>query len=681
MSASAFSTFSRYAQTHDMSDVSSSRWGLQQCRDAAFPDTPYGPVIVSLTVHGVVPAPNRELCVANPIALVHVACKGGGAFKGLIDATMMPNPCTLPKPWSLVVYGDEVVPGNVLNQRNFRKIWAVYWSLLEFGLHLSDETAWFPCVAEASQGLKKVNGGISQVMAAVLKLCFGSHTFDFRTGIQLQGPDGSRVRVYITLSMMVQDGAAHKLIWQCKGDAGSRLCILCRNLVSRSSGLVDEDGSDLLVCSTINAQDLDLATDDDIRGSINRLKAYKLTDNNATFKLRQQAVGFTYCEHGLLFDSALDDIVKPASQYCHDWMHGLLSNGVFSIVVFWCLMRIEASWAGAGTVWSTLDNYLKTWHWPKHVKYDVERHSPFDPANVKSYKKHKAIKIGASDALSLLPVLVFWLILAVLPTGTCIPQCRAVIALSDLIEALQSVTLGLTSPERLQAVVDALLKACEDAGWHDYLIPKFHWCCHFSGHLRRWAAALSCFTQERKHKGVKRYADAILNHHVYNRSVLSEIIAHQLAILRQDGALDLTPGLRDPGAASRAIADFLRSEFGNVAAHAQILHSSSGRLASQETVTKSDAVLIRSEDGENFVCGQVWFLAEIKGIRTCALVSFWEFESYDQPSGSAIWRIVDRPSLIDFNLMLCPVIWSDMSRNRARTLIPFAFRGFQPVAA
>ena len=124
----------------------------------------------------------------------------------------------------------------------------MYFSFLELHDHLSNEYAWCPIIAEPSLGLKKVNAGISQAFAKTIKLFFNADTFDLSTaGMQLVGPDGSRARLFAVLDMVVQDGGAHKLIWGCKGDAGPRLCMLCKNLVSVSSGIAGEDG-DRLVC-------------------------------------------------------------------------------------------------------------------------------------------------------------------------------------------------------------------------------------------------------------------------------------------------------------------------------------------------------------------------------------------------------------------------------------------------
>ena len=84
-----------------------------------------------------------------------------------------------------------------------------------------------------------------------------------------------------------------------------------------------------------------LLSDDEVRGCIARLAAAKVTDLIGNFKLRQQAVGWTYREHCLLQDPELVDTVHPVSQYAHDPMHCIAANGVANVVIFATLNAIS----------------------------------------------------------------------------------------------------------------------------------------------------------------------------------------------------------------------------------------------------------------------------------------------------------------------------------------------------
>ena len=181
---------------------------------------------------------------------------------------------------------------------------------------------------------------------------FGSLHFDGRHGIQLGGPDTSdtKVRLYFDLSVVLQEGGAHKTVWSCKGDAGTKLCMMCLNLRTEKSGIAT-DGSDL-VCDLIHEHQLQFATDADIMGSIARLEAFKLSESATNFKIREQAIGFTLLEHSLLTNPHLvaSGVLKPASQFCHDWMHGIFGGGVFNVILFQLLADVQRE-TGSTQIW------------------------------------------------------------------------------------------------------------------------------------------------------------------------------------------------------------------------------------------------------------------------------------------------------------------------------------------
>ena len=82
------------------------------------------------------------------------------------------KPPSLENPWHIVLYTDEVTPGNPLATMNNRKFHAVYWSFMEFGANaLSREEAWCTIAAEYSVHVSKLSAGLSQAVAKLLK-CF-----------------------------------------------------------------------------------------------------------------------------------------------------------------------------------------------------------------------------------------------------------------------------------------------------------------------------------------------------------------------------------------------------------------------------------------------------------------------------------------------------------------------------
>ena len=84
-----------------------------------------------------------KLEVQHPFAMLSQTCKQSASFSNLIERAYTQNRCTPQEPWNLVVYNDEVSPGNQLKAVNERKLQAVYWTLHEFtaAVHCDEEAA------------------------------------------------------------------------------------------------------------------------------------------------------------------------------------------------------------------------------------------------------------------------------------------------------------------------------------------------------------------------------------------------------------------------------------------------------------------------------------------------------------------------------------------------------------
>ena len=123
------------------------------------------------------------------------------------------------------------------------------------------------------------------------------------------------------------------------------------------------------------------ATGEDVIGTCGRLKSFKLTDTNPMFKLREQALGFTFQKHALLFDDSLARFIRPVSQYVHDWMHGIFAGGVFNIGHF----RLFQNLSEGLDIWNQLQPYMEVWHWPHDRMFDPCSAQPFLDRRIKAH--------------------------------------------------------------------------------------------------------------------------------------------------------------------------------------------------------------------------------------------------------------------------------------------------------
>ena len=100
--------------------------------------------------------------------------------------------------------------------------------------------------------------------------------------------NGTSSRIFAELRMVLQDGGAHKQVFMVKGDSGLKICTECRSMYTEGCGIVDEDSNDLLTCARVRSSEMDVATDDDDRGTVRRLAHIAATRTSGELKLRER---------------------------------------------------------------------------------------------------------------------------------------------------------------------------------------------------------------------------------------------------------------------------------------------------------------------------------------------------------------------------------------------------------
>ena len=394
---------------------------MREARDYQINEvTPYGPLLSHLQLE-CKDGSFQRLAFINPFAQLYVAAKRCEGFAALLEDRLRLKPNSWDDPWGLILYSDEVAPGNQLSHHNARKAWAIYFSILEFGMSvLSDEEAWFCTAAERSDRVSTAVGGIGQVFTALLKHLFGTagHTLH-HSGILLEFPNGVKHRLFLNLKMVIQDGAAHKFVYFLKGDSGDRFCIECRTLTAVRSGVYareddDADPTEQLRCNLVLRRDMDMANDADVRGTVHRLAHVP----RAELALREQACGVVHNKFNMLLEPSLDHVVQPITQKAVDWMHALVVHGVWNTVLFLVLTALVA--AGHTTIIDDINVFILAWTLPRRRATNMRGlASAFNKARWKAAKKVNYVKCMASDALSLYSIICFYLMSVFHRAGVC----------------------------------------------------------------------------------------------------------------------------------------------------------------------------------------------------------------------------------------------------------------------
>ena len=603
-----------------------------------------------------------KLPFCNLLTLLQGCFSKNTYFADLLNQMHTMTPSSLEAPWQGILYSDEVHPGNQLSSSG-RKTWAIYFSFLQMTPKLlSDERNWFTLMVVRTDQVAKLQAGIGQCIRILLERLFGGDT-NPQHGVALRS-DTTRIRLYFSLNMFLQDGSAQKFTFSNRQDSGSKLCMSCKNVF----GLKEDDDELKLPAKFLTRASLQIASDEEILSSWDRLKAKEASLSKGKFKDWQQATGWTYSTAALLMSETLRrlHLLRPISQYCFDWMHGLCSNGVLNYVIFWTLQALKD--AGMDDVWRRLCEYMKLWCWPLQVSQKAGVVAKlFEEAAVKKNSKEQKFRCSASEVLSLHQPLRHFLLRCC--TVACDLPRRACSAWLRVLEILLHAPTRFPGPGELQACVEEALQLCVDAGWSDRLIPKFHWSLHYEDQLQRFRAAPSCWTMERKHKHVRRYGSGIANTSTYESLILSEVTCDHVSYLTRPERFIFTAHLVDPHPMPKKLQRWML-ENGVIANHQVASTSSEARLASGSMLKKGDYVLFTATPPQLYGCAEVWCLLQTDEVHA-AVISVSQLVQQSPTEHFAKWKgQTSSFEVIDLNRLVMPLVYNKAEDGTITALLP-----------
>jgi len=659
------------------------RNSMKEARNAVLHSvTPYGPIMQNITVIDKQDTA-QTICIADPFAslwyFVKACSQENVGFNRILKQKLLERPPTIENPWNIIMYSDEVTPGNVIAPVNNRKFQAIYWSFMELGCNaLSREDAWFTVCIEFSAWVNGMHAGISQVFAKIIKRFFQPDGFNFaKNGILLDiDHDEVDVRIWAKLGGILQDGGAHKYTWHLRGDGASKFCVLCKNLFTAESNVVDEDGSNLLRCNCIDLGELVPEKGSTLRTNARYLAAQAdiLGPSTKKFTELQQALGLTYHKHALLLDHELDDVFDPCETYQHDSMHGLYVDGAVNL----CIYLLFEMFVKRMPVYTTFGEFVSRWTWPARAHANSGSHLAeiFSDARAEKHRKAQHIKCQASDLLALMGLLAHFcrtvLTSAAQGDDDCLNACAAILALVYVCELIALTARSTVQPEKLLGAVHRFLLLFVTAFGYEWLTPKLHWMLHYAEALAKNRRLFNCFCLERKHRMPKGYAEHIKN--VTRQSakyLMSEVVCHHLSKLKDGGTLEFDVGLVGgrpcPRRSRREILQFLGDDFKDDPINVAI----ASRISAHEECSKGDAVLLQN-DGE-IIAGKVAQHLEVGG-AALSLIKPWtlircvpntHLHIYSTSADAELWRTSD---------ILCALEYTIFPDGSAGILMPLQYR-------
>ena len=177
--------------------------------------TPYGPVV------RLIDAPHGKWKLCEPRAYMRYLSTLHEAYGTTMKA------CTSEHRLTIVLYLDELIPGNPFRQDKARKLVAFYWACLEWYPWLLSRSAMWPCLGVlASKQLDRIPGGLSQFYAFLLEHIFSQGSFDVHIVVGKE-----RLRLCVVYGGLMADEKALKEVHDYKGASGLKACMDCGNMI------------------------------------------------------------------------------------------------------------------------------------------------------------------------------------------------------------------------------------------------------------------------------------------------------------------------------------------------------------------------------------------------------------------------------------------------------------------
>ena len=194
MSQSVLAAVCRAAEAGGL-PASVTRHTIKDARDeAASQMAPYGALNCTVEAPRLSGRP-LQLELQDPLPMLY-ASAALPPFAKLLKESLRRKPSSPTEPWHLIMYSDEVTPGNVLAYDHKRKIVACYFSFAEFGYAVSDEEAWFCPAILRSSVVKTLAGDVTALMSSVLMRMFDPPKHDASTTrVMLDLHGGEKCRI------------------------------------------------------------------------------------------------------------------------------------------------------------------------------------------------------------------------------------------------------------------------------------------------------------------------------------------------------------------------------------------------------------------------------------------------------------------------------------------------------
>ena len=478
--------YSQQAATLGLDRSQATRAWQQQDKKTLSEHTPYGPMEKSIKVQDTIV---KYIC---PMALLFASCAGSDTWAIFLTSVL------LNKVGRFILYLDDVTPGNALRPDHGRKYYALYWSLIEFPSWLrSRKIAWAPLCFVSLSTLGGIDSGISVVCALLLEQIWSDDAWNLETlGVRVPCCDQLK-HLRIKFGCILADEKAIKEVCCGKGASGKKPCLCCANIFGREDGsaVAADNWAQPYTCGDVAK--FDKFTHARFKTMLEEVRSAWLGNGTQSSKKEvERLCGVSFNRGlGLLWRRSVDITNMPEGIY-YDWMHNLVaSGGIAQYEVNQFLLLVLNSRVSL----EDLAQFQKTVHYPK--SYNSIRSLDLAARLVNQPGAH--IKAFAQEVLSLVPMMIFFAEMVLMPLGVLPEHTLCLRYLNDILHILRHGdgavafvnTLGNLVRQHHELYM-ALYPACAK--------PKSHYLMHLPEQIQKFGANLSCFAGERMHRTSKK---------------------------------------------------------------------------------------------------------------------------------------------------------------------------------
>ena len=451
--------------------------------------TPHGPVVQARAL------PSEALdswTIVHPLALLAYLSSLSLSFYTLMRDTVN----NAGAPLTLLLYLDEVNPGNPLAPDPHRMFWAFYWVFKELPQwFIQRKGAWFCYGVLRTKIVNDISGGVGAVVKAILLHMFPEGGESFERGCYITH---GRESTLLTAKFggILADEAALKYAFGLKGQAGKKPCPSHYNVTR----FVDCTAKPFFVNISCTDPTRFLVTTEAI------VDAMMQRIRNETGKTARETLetntGINFSPDGLLWCPSLKNrVVRLTDHYIRDWMHTLASNGVAGSE----LSGIASALNSIGVGLDIVRAYALQFTMPRNHGKVTDlyfKEDLFATDHVKHF---------AGDVLGMTTLMYMFLVEKIQPRGW-IPTHIDCFKL--LYKTLCILRRGVMTNEVHTRLKHAIVEHAEKFAsvYKKSLIKiKFHHLIDLPDDLLRMGRVLGCFTAERKNKDLKQVAKNSFN--------------------------------------------------------------------------------------------------------------------------------------------------------------------------